>query len=185
MNSPAELFPENIADAVDGLAYLGHLEQEVRFCGHRFLLRTLKAGEELEAALLAKDWQDTMGQMKAHAWAHLAASMVAVDGDENFCPAIGPGTASHMRGKFQFMIDHWYWSVGEYLFGQFIDLTQRQVDAIEAIEGLSVRSPQNSLGSVGSLTSPGDSGPATPTPSNSDFSPISPEQMKTLADESE
>lgn len=175
------LFPAEISDAVDGLAYLGHLEDEVRFCGHRFVLRTLKADEELEAALLAKEYQDTIGQVKAHTWAHLAAAIEAVDGNRDFCPAIGPDRLQHIRAKYHYITENWYWPVGEFLFGRYIELMQRQVEAIRAVEDLSNRSLTASWATPDSLTPQDDSEPG-PTGSNSNFSPISPEQMKTLAD---
>lgn len=180
MNSPNSLFPPESAQSVDGLAYLGHLDSEIAFCGHRFLLRTLKANEELEASLLAKDYQDSFGQVKAHAWAHLAAALIAVDGEENFCPAIGPDPRQHLRAKFHYITENWYWPVGEYLFSRYVELVQRQVEAIQAVEDLSHRSLTNSWHMSDSLTKR-DASETTPTDSNSDLSPISPDEMKKLA----
>lgn len=184
MFSTADLFSEQVADSVDGLAYLGHLEEEVRFCGHRFLLRTLKADEELEAALLAKDWQDSFGQVKAHMWAHLAAALIEVDGRDDFCPPIGPSRESHIRAKFNYITQNWYTPVGEYLFGKYVELVQRMTEAISEVEDLSSRSLQNSWTTVDSSTPPVSSEPI-PTDSNSESSGISAEQMKTLADKPE
>lgn len=177
-----DLFSKEIADAVDGLAYLGHLEEEIRFCGHRFLLRTLKADEELEAALLAKDWQDSFGQVKAHTWAHVAASLQSVDGREDFCLAIGPDRSQHLRAKFRFITESWYWPVGEYLFGRYVELVQRMTEGIAEVEDLSSRSLQTSWTTVGSSTQQTGSEPA-PIDSNLSSSPISTEQMKTLVDD--
>lgn len=181
MNS---LFPPEVADAVEGLAYLGALEEEIRFCGHKFLIRTLKADEELSAALLAKEWQETFGMTKAHAWAHIAASLQAVDGDENFCPAIGPNREQHLRAKFNYITQNWYWPIGEYLFGKYVDLVGRMTEAIAEIEDLSSRSLQTSWTTVGSSTPLTDS-EKIPTDSNSEYSVISPGQMKKLADADE
>ncbi len=179
--SLVDLFPKEVADAVDGLAYLGHLEEEVPFAGHKFLLRTLKASEELEVALIAKEWQESFGMTKAHAWAHLAASLQAVDGDVNFCPPIGPDSKQHLRAKFNF-VTNWYWPVGEYLFGRYVELVQRMTEAIAEVEDLSSRSLQTSWNTVGSSIRPKDS-ETIPTDSNLDSSAISPEQMKKLADD--
>lgn len=148
--------------------WLGHLEEEVHFCGHTFLIRTLKASEELEAALLAKEYQETFGQIKAHAWAHLALAIEAVDNDPDFCPPIGPDRRNYARGKFNYMTEHWYWPLGQYLFTQFAALNRRQADAVEAVEDLSSRSLKSSWPSPDSSTEPGDS-QATSTESN--FSP--------------
>lgn len=170
---PYTTFPPETAQAVDGLMWLGHLEEEVPFCGHRFLLRTLKASEELEASLLAKEYQDTFGQIKAHAWAHLALSLVAVDGDPDFCPPIGPDKRGYARARFNY-ITEWYWPVGQFLFSQFAELNRRQAAAVEAVEDLSSRSLTNSWPSADSSTEPGDS-QVTSTESKSQPSDGSPD----------
>lgn len=177
-------FPDEISEAVDGLAWLGHLKSTVHFCGHTFTLQTLKAGEELEAALLAKEFQDTFGQVKASAWAHIAMAVVGVDNDINFCPPIGPDIRQHGRAKFNYMTTNWYWPVGEFLFGEYVALVQRQAQALEALEDLSSRSLQNSRPMGDSSKEQGDS-QATSTDSKSESSSISPEQMRTLAESEE
>ena len=164
--------------------WLGHLEEEVKFAGHTFVLRTLKAGEELEAAVIAKEYQDSFGQVKGTAWAHLAASIVSVDGDDNFVPPIGPDSRQHLRAKFNYMTDNWYWPVGEHLFTKYAELVERQSQAIEAVESLSNRSLKNSWKLSDSLKKQGDS-KETSTDSNSDSQDISPEQMKSLTDSDE
>lgn len=177
-------FPDAIRDDVDGLAWLGHLQTTVHMWGHSFTLQTLKANEELEAALIAKEYQDSFGQVKAHAWAHLAMSVVAVDGDENFCPPIGPDVRKHATAKFRYMTENWYWPIGEFLFGEYVELVQRQTEALEALEDLSPRSRQTSKPTPDSSNEQGDSA-VTSTESNFESSPISPEQMMKLAIEAE
>jgi hypothetical protein len=177
-------FPEDIRDAVDGLAWLGHLQDTVHMWGHSFTLQTLKAGEELEAALIAKEYQDSFGQVKAHAWAHLAMSVVAIDGDQDFCPPIGPDIRKHAEAKFRYMTENWYWPIGEYLFGKYVDLVQRQSKALEALEDLSPGSRQTSRPTQDSLTEQADS-EGTSTDSNSDSLHISPEEMMKIAQEAE
>lgn len=163
--------------------WLGHLEEEVKWAGHTFILRTLKGAEELEAALVAKEYLDTFGQTKATAWAHVAAALMAVDDDDSFCPPIGPDSKQHLRAKFNYVTDNWYWPVGEYLFNKYVDLVKRQTEAIEAVENLSPGSRKNSWKLADSLKKP--EGSESQTASNSDATPISPEKMKLLADENE
>lgn len=184
MPAPFDEFPPQVAQSVEGLAWLGHLEIEVSRWGHSWLLRTLKADEELEAALVAKEFQDTFGQVKAHTWAHIAAALTAVDGDEDFCPPIGPSRKQHVRAKFQYCTENWYWPVGEMLFGQYIELINKQAEALDAVDSLSQRSLRTSWPTQDSLNERADS-PEVSTGSNSDSSPISPEQMKKLADSPE
>jgi hypothetical protein len=133
-------FSPEISDAVHGLAWLGHLEEVINFCGHTFILRTLKADEELEASLIAKEYMETLGQAKAWAWAHVALALESVDGEPDFCPAIGPDKKSWSRAKFNFITQNWYWPVGNYLFERYAELNRRSADAIQAVEDLSTRS---------------------------------------------
>lgn len=163
--------------------WLGHLEEEVKWAGHTFILRTLKAAEELEAALVAKDYLETFGQTKATAWAHVAAALMSVDGDDSFCPPIGPDSKQHLRAKFNYITDNWYWPVGEHLFNKYVEIVQRQTDAVEAVESLSQGSRKGSWKLADSFKKQEDS--ESQIDSTSPSSPISPEQMKNLADENE
>lgn len=151
---PLDEFPEEVHDAVHGLAWLGHLEQEVEIAGHTFLLRTAKADEELQAALLAKEYADTYGQIKAWAWANIAVALEAVDGEPDFCPPIGPDKKSWVRAKFNYITSNWYWPVGNRLFEEYTDLLRRQAEAMEALENLSTGSLTPSTPSSDSLTGP-------------------------------
>jgi len=177
-----EFSPET-AVAVDGLMWLGHLEDEVKFGGHTFLLRTLKIAEELEAAVIAKEYLETFGQTKATAAAHVAAALTSVDGDDSFCPPIGPDAKQHLRAKFNYVTENWYWPLTEHLFGKYVDLVRRQADAIEAVENLSPGNRKNSWKLADSYKKPEDS--ESQTDSTESYGTISPEQMKLLADENE
>jgi hypothetical protein len=137
-----DMFPDEIQDDVDGLTWLGHLEISVEYCGHTFVLRTLKADEELEAAAITKDYMDTMGQAKAWAWANIALSLVSVDGEKDFCPPAGPNKQAYARSRFNWVTSRWYWHIGNYLFGQYLDLAQRQLRAIDSVRDLSARNQE-------------------------------------------
>lgn len=144
-------FPEQVQESVDGLVWLGHLETTVEFAGHEFVLRTLKGDEELYIALLAKEFIETFGQLMAMAWATIAVSLVSVDGDEHFCPPIGPNRKEHARGRFQYITQNWYWPLCEELYKEYEQLRQRQVEAIKVVSNLSMRGPESFLPSPDSL----------------------------------
>lgn len=150
-------FSDDIRDDVDGLLWLGHIEDELEYAGHTFVLRTLKADEELYAARLTRNYQDTLGQGKAWAWAHVCQALVSVDGNEDFCPTLGPNRYESARGRFNYCTSKWYWHLGNALFVKYLELAQKQALAIEAIQDLSEGSPENSEPSPDSLTDQGDS----------------------------
>lgn len=154
---PFSVFPEDTQKAVEGLMWLGHLEDTFTFCGHRFTLRTFKGEGDLMAGLLVKEYEGTIAQAKAWAWANVAMALVSVDGDPNFCPPVGPDPMDHARAKFRYLITSWYWPTCEYMFEQLSVLMRRQRNAIKAVQDLSDRSLQPSTPSRDSLTEPGDS----------------------------
>lgn len=182
MPAPFDEFPPQVAQSVEGLAWLGYLEAEVRRWGHSWVLRTLNAEEELEASLIAAEYQETYGAAKANAWANVAAALISVDGDTDFCPPIGHDGRANLRAKFGF-VTQWHWPVGELLFGEFIELLNKQAAALEAVDSLSNRSLRTSLPSQDSSTKAADS--EEPTESSFDSTAISSQQMKTLADSEE
>lgn len=129
---------------------------EVREYGHTWVLRTLKGNEELQASILAKEYQDSFGQVKAWAWANLAHAIVSVDGDENWCPPIGPDPMANARARFRYITENWYWPIGDFLFGEYATLVQRQSDALKEVQDLSQRSLHTSTPSVDFSTEVGD-----------------------------
>jgi hypothetical protein len=150
-------FPEEVREDVEGLAWLGYLEDSFDLFGHSFVVRTLKGDEELLAGLLTKDYESTMTQGKAFAWANVALSLVSVDGDEDFCPEIGPDRQANARARFNYCVQNWYWILANEIFNRLLILGNRQVNAARAVRDLSTRSQQIFSPSPDSSTDPGDS----------------------------
>lgn len=155
--NPFSVFPPEVQKDVEGLMWLGYLEDSFSFCGHRITLRTLKGEDDLIAGLLAKHYEGTLAQAKAWAWANVTMAVVSIDGEPNFCPAIGPDPEDHARGKFAYLIGAWYWPTCEYVYEKLGLLVRRQRDAIAAVQDLSDRSLRPSTPSRDFLTGPGDS----------------------------
>lgn len=149
-------FPSEVQQAVNGLAWLGHLEREVKFGGHTFVLRTLKTDDDLIVASITQDYIETLGQAKAWALANVAMSLQSVDGDPNFCVALGPDRTQNARDRFKF-VSNWYWPVVAYLFAQFSELNEEQSEALTALRDLSLRSRDTSSSSPDSSKNQGDS----------------------------
>ncbi len=133
-------FPPEVQQDVEGLIWLGYLEDSFEFCGHRFGIRTLYGNEELLAALLCKDYTETLGQAKAWTWAHVALCLTSVDGNKDFCPPIGPDEAEYARGRFNYATKKWFWPLAEYIFTRYALLQRRQIESVGAMQDLSTRS---------------------------------------------
>jgi hypothetical protein len=148
-------FPEEVQEAIDGLLYLGHIEKEIEWCGHKFVVRTLKTNDELQVAALSKEYLETFGQVLAYAAAVVALSLVSVDGDDAFCVELGPSDKAYARNRFAFVCE-WYRPTIETLFAACEELRDLQAKAVEALKDLSSGSRRNYWPSPDSLNVPGD-----------------------------
>jgi hypothetical protein len=154
-----EDFPSQVREDVEGLMWLGYLEDEFDFCGHHFVIRTLRGDEELLAALVTKEYIETMGQARAWEWAIVAMALISVDWDEAFCPPVGRDPRSYARARFHYCTNKWFYPLANFLYKQYAKLLVRQKDAMEAMEDLSQGSLSMFTPSPGSLTDRADSDP--------------------------
>lgn len=153
-------FPDEVNDDVDGLIWLGYLEDSVEFCGHEFVLRTLRLEEEILAGLISKDYVDTIGQAKAWIAAQVALALVSVDGEDAFCPPAGPDRKAYARARFKYVSTNWFEPTVNFLYSKYAELVGRQSQALEEMENLSKESRITFMASPDSLTDRADS----PTP---------------------
>lgn len=139
--SPSKLsdFPEEARESVTGLAWLGFLEETVFAFGHEFVIRTLRSGEELQVGLLTKEFSDTLGREQAIATATVALALKSVDGDPDFCPM---ASRSHdfARQRFRYVQDNWFLPVIYRVFDTYLEMLERQSDALQRVEDLSAGS---------------------------------------------
>lgn len=123
--------PESAQD-VNGLLVLGALTHAVAYGGHNFVLRTLRAGEEIAVTLVTKEYADTLGYAKAYAIATVSAALELVD----YMPmyeALGPDMSTPIRQKFT-TVSQWYWPVVEKLYNEYLVLLERQINAFEELQ---------------------------------------------------
>ena len=152
-----DAFPQEVREDVEGLAWLGYLEDSFEAFGHRFTIRTLKGDEELYAGVITKEYQDTLSQAKAWAWANVAMALVAVDHDSDFCPPISSDPLANARARFTWITTKWHWILGNFLFQRLLFLNGRTLNAASAVQDLSQRSPEKSTSSPDSSTDSDDS----------------------------
>ena len=89
-----------------GLIYVGHLEDTFDWGGHRFHIRTLTAGEQIEAGLLIQPALGTRVEMKAHQASWVAAGLITVDG-QPLITQLGPKEIEH-RERYFHLLKHWH-----------------------------------------------------------------------------
>lgn len=90
------------------LLEVGYITTTVDIGTNQIVLRTLKIGEELEAALLADPWKDTAEAGRAVATATVAASVVSVNGGP-VVKGLGPQDQD-LQAKFDYIRRNWYWN---------------------------------------------------------------------------
>lgn len=134
-----ELDPR-VRQAVEGLIYLGHLTTEVEFCGHTFGLRTLHTDEEIAAGEVIESLRNTIKEPEAYVSAQIALALTHVDGDEEFCPPVGPDKSQYAKARYRYVTSQWYWPTIQYLYTEYTKLLGRQIEAIRSIQDLSSRS---------------------------------------------
>lgn len=145
-----EDFPPEVREPVEGLLWLGYLEDAFEVYGHHFVIRTLRGDEELLAALVTKEYTETLGQTRAFVWARVALSLISVDGDIEFCPPAGPDPRAYARARFAYVTKQWYYPIAEKIFAHYVELEGRQREALEAMEDLSQGNRLTSTPSAGS-----------------------------------
>lgn len=132
-------FPPEVREDVNGLIYLGELTDSFEFCGHTFTLRTLRAGEEFAAAQAISEYRDTLKEPDAWVTAQIGLALVAIDGDDEFCPPAGPNPAAFAKARFNYVTKNWYWPTIHFLYQCYTVLLTRQLEAMRSMQDLSPR----------------------------------------------
>ena len=153
-------FPDEIVDDVDGLIWLGYLEDTIDYCGHEFVIRTIRSEEQLLAALVTKEYTETLGQAKAWVAAHVGLALVAIDGDEDFCPQAGFSKKDYARARFKYVTSKWYEPTINRIYEAYADLLARQAEVLEEMENLSQESRISFMASPDSSNLKADSSTA-------------------------
>jgi hypothetical protein len=151
-------FPEKHKDAFTGLAYLGALISSFEWGGHEFRIRTLTLDENLAAALIVRDWENSIGHQLAHSVCMAALCITSVDGQPMMPVPLGdkddgtvPSAYAHALDRFNWVRTHWYpWTTDE-VFRHLLELEDQVRQVLDAME--KARAP---LGPTrGSSTRPG------------------------------
>lgn len=171
--NPFEIFSPAVRENVVGLSFLGFLEKTIHFCGHEFVIKTLRPSEESAVATVIEPWRGTLAEPAAWNNGHVALALVSIDGDEAFCPAAGPEITSFARARLNYITNPetgWFQPTLDFLYYEYTVLKQDVQNAIDEFRSLAGRSPQPSQPSADSLTVPGTSADETP----SDSPPLDP-----------
>lgn len=127
------------------LSLLGYLTADVDWCGHHFVIRTLKVGEEIIAGKLIKRDEESVAAFKATHTVVVAAALVEVDGVP-FLPPLGKDDLEHnIRQRYKYLQDNWFWPTVEFLAAEHNKLVKRQAEVVIELQKKSLSGQRDSF----------------------------------------
>lgn len=119
-------FDPRYKEDFEGLAFLGALEARFSYIGHRFHIRTLTVNEILAVAQVMKEHVGTVGEMRAHATAMVALSVVSVDGIGLPAPFEEGGSEyAWAQQRFDYVKAKWFPFTVDYVYERYLLLEAR------------------------------------------------------------
>lgn len=139
---PFKLFPQEIRRPVEGLTYLGQLTETVNFCGHQFGLKTLRPAEKFAIAQVLQPYRNTVFEVDVFQALHVGLALTEVDGNQDFCPPIGPSVEDLARARLGYLSGTngqagWYPPTIEFLWTQYMLLEATAGKAMTELDSLS------------------------------------------------
>lgn len=130
-NEDGGLFGPESMEAVRGLLFLGRIETEFEFGGHRFLIRTLTQGERIEALQLASKYKGTGAEGEALKACIVGAAVQAVDGEPLYRPVKMGEDATYQK---YLRVRQWYPGVVRAVYRAVNALEKTADDAVAALK---------------------------------------------------
>lgn len=104
-----------------GLLYLGALTRTFDWLGHRFVIRTMRTDELIQAALVAKRYLGSDGYAKAYQSAVTAGCVVTVDGRP--IPVVPVSDTDPMlEQRADWVMRHWFPPVLDRVYEEYVRL---------------------------------------------------------------
>jgi hypothetical protein len=138
------VFDERYKLPFHGLAYLGALTNDFEWLGHKFIIRTLTADEELAVPLLIREWENTVGAQRAYVMAVAALCTVTIDDSALPTPiAEEPGYAWAFQ-KFNYAKARWFHYTFDKIYEQYLvmeDQVRKVLDELGKASGQAAQTP--------------------------------------------
>lgn len=117
-----------------GLLYIGALQDEFEWLGHRISIRTLKDGELLAVGQIIKPYQDTVGAERAYVNAVVALCLVSIDGQELPTPIGETGRINEWaHQRFNYVRDNYFSSTVDVIYNKYLVLNDKVAAVIDAM----------------------------------------------------
>jgi hypothetical protein len=144
-------FDERYSEDLDGLMYLGRLTHEFEWLGHRFVIRTLSANDNLAIAQLIKEYSGTVGESRAYVIATVALAIDTVDGIPLPTPIkVEQDAIAWARQRFRYVASRWFQYTIDLVHNEHLVLERRARVVLEEMGKASGWAPSILTSSDGS-----------------------------------
>jgi hypothetical protein len=124
-------FPDDWKVPFEGLLYLGYLEKEVEIPFHKFVVRTLTAGEKINVSLITAELADTLGYGRSYRAAVVAAGLVLIDGQKLIA---AEKDVDVLRQKYDYVITSWHDPIIDILFEAINELEGKVLEVLNELD---------------------------------------------------
>jgi hypothetical protein len=130
---PLPEFDPKVRQDFEGLLYLGYLEDEFDWVGHRFKIRSLTVGEILEVGMLHKPYVGSLADVKAYQAAIVAACTVQVDHQPMPVPITNDRADTALSNRFNYVLRSWFPPTLDAIYERYLLLEARVRGVLEAM----------------------------------------------------
>ena len=130
---PLPEFDRRVRQDFEGLLYLGYLEDEFEWVGHRFKIRTLYTGEILQVGLLHRRYVGTLADVKAYQAAITAACVMQVDGKSMPTPLTNDPADTGLGNRFDYVLRSWFPPTLDVVYERYLLLEKRVRRVLDAM----------------------------------------------------
>jgi hypothetical protein len=129
-DEPLPEFPAKHRDALEGLLYIGYLEDSFDWLAHHFKIRTLRVDELLDVALLHREYANSLGDVKAYQTILVAACVMSID--RKPLPIPMGETESELEAKFA-VARRWFpWTI-DAIYDKYMALEATAKEIIDSM----------------------------------------------------
>lgn len=136
---PLALFSEEIRIPVAGLIHLGYLTETVHFCGHTFVLETLRPYVKYAIAQALEPYRNTIQEPEVYAALHVGMALTSVDGVSDFCPPTGTNLREWVDARLRWITIEtgWFQPTINFLYANYLNMENKVQVGIMELQNLS------------------------------------------------
>lgn len=136
---PLALFSPEIRLPVAGLMHLGYLTETVDFCGHTFVLETLRPYIKYAIAQALEPYRNTMQEPEVYAALHVGMALSSVDGVSDFCPPTGSNLREFVDARLRWITQEtgWFQPTINFLYAHYLNMENKSSAALLELQNLS------------------------------------------------